>query len=135
MTASFMKVVEGDDEDDAEKIPIKLSMCKRGIVFLFACMTEIVAWCWLLVTGITFIMTANNVEMVMRSTVSIVFVMQVDELLYGVCCSKKLKEDMEKTTYMIWSKVGHARFLCSVLFACVNAWQNLLCTCPLFNSL
>ena len=96
MTASFMKVVEGDDEDDAEKIPIKLRMCKRGIVFLFACMTEIVAWCWLLVTGITFIMTANNVEMVMRSTVSIVFVMQVDELLYGVCCSKKLKEDIKK---------------------------------------
>ena len=130
MSASSMKVVEGDDEDDAVKTPIKLNMCKRGVVFLIACMTEIVAWSWLLVTGITFIMTAHNVEMVMRSTVSIVFVMQVDELLYGVCCSKKLKEDMEKTTYKIWSKVGQATFLCLVSFACVSLADLFLRTCP-----
>jgi len=63
------------------------------------------AWLALFATGITFIMTASSVEMVMRSTVSIVFVMQVDELLYGVSVSKRLKEQVERTSFMIFSKV------------------------------
>ena len=67
-----MKVQEEDgEEDEAVKTPIKLTACKRCVVWFFACGTEIAAWCCLLMTGITFIMTANNVEMVMRSTVSI----------------------------------------------------------------
>ena len=74
---------------------------ERLLIVLLGCGTEVISWSMLLATGVKFIMTATNVEMVMRSTVSIVFVLQVDELLYAVCCPKILKASLKDTTYRV----------------------------------
>ena len=81
---------------------IEFTKIERLIIALLGCGTEVISWSLLLATGVKFIMTATNVEMVMRSTVSIVFVLQVDELLYAVCCPKVLKASLKDTTYRVF---------------------------------
>ena len=92
---------------DANVRSLEWSLCERASVVLIAVGLELGSWTMLLITGIKFIMTATSVEMVMRSTVSIVFVLQVDELLYGVTTQKKVKKSVQMTAYRtVHTKAG-----------------------------
>ena len=45
--------------------------------------------------------TAETVDIVIRSTVSIMFVLNVDELIFAACCVSYVKSDVEETRYKV----------------------------------
>jgi hypothetical protein len=71
------------------------------LILLFAVATEVFTWGLLMVAGVVWILTAPNTDLVIRSTVSVMFVLNVDEIVFESCASKKIREDVEETKYRI----------------------------------
>ena len=80
---------------------IKISGVKRLIIFIAAVLTEIVSWCAILMAGTLWASTAETVDLVIRSTVSVMFVLNIDEIIFESCCPTSVKEDVEETEYRL----------------------------------
>jgi hypothetical protein len=84
-----------------EAQPLSRSSGERVLILLFAVATEVFTWGLLMVAGVVWILTAPNTDLVIRSTVSVMFVLNVDEIVFESCASKKIREDVEETKYRI----------------------------------
>lgn len=72
---------------------------KRVLVFVCAVATEAISWSGILVSGLGWIFTSRSVHDLIRSTVCIMFVQNVDEVVYESCCPADIKNDVESTKY------------------------------------
>ena len=48
-----------------------------------------------ILAGILFAVTAETVDLVIRSTVSVMFVLNIDEIVFEACCPSSIKDDCE----------------------------------------
>lgn len=93
-----------DDEGthgDLVAMPIHHGVCERLIIFTFGAFGEIYTWSLILTSGLMWICTSSNTDLVIRSTVSIMFVLNVDELIYETCCPMPIIDDVEETKYRV----------------------------------
>ena len=49
----------------------------------------------IMLAGILFAVTAETVDLVIRSTVSVMFVLNIDEIVFEACCPSSIKDDCE----------------------------------------
>jgi len=92
---------ENDNHDMTTLHRIQCPACKRGVIFLFAVLTEMATWSLILCAGILFAFTAESVDLVIRSTVSVMFVLNIDEIVFDACCPVSVKDDVEETEYRL----------------------------------
>ena len=100
--------VAADEDEEAETqvhgtpmAPIHRTLCYRLLVLFFGVVSEMVTWGLILTAGIVWIVTAPSTDIVIRSTVAIMFVLNVDEVVYDACCSPKIRSDVEATRYRV----------------------------------
>ena len=62
--------------------PIDAGVATRIGIFIFAVLSEVVTWGMILCSGLLFIFTSNTVDLVIRSTVAVMFVLNVDEIVF-----------------------------------------------------
>lgn len=108
LTASFHKGGDGasignvDAADAGEKmVALRAVTLERLIIFAVGVLFEFLTWSLLFVAGIVWINSATDVDLVIRSTVSIMFVLNVDELMYESCCPSNIREDVQSTKYRV----------------------------------
>lgn len=89
------------EEDADEARPLSVHYLTRIGIFVCAVLTEVVTWVMILMSGILFIFTSTTVDLVIRSTVAVMFVLNVDEIVFESCCPGSIKEDVEETKYRI----------------------------------
>ena len=92
---------DGEERDADEARPLKVPFHTRIGIFIFAVLTEVITWFMILASGLLFIFTSNTVDLVIRSTVAVMFVLNVDEIVFESCCPGSIKEDVEETKYRI----------------------------------
>jgi len=80
---------------------IELSLLHRIIVLMLAFFFESIAWTILMDTGIRFILTAGTVEGLVRSTVALMFIMQIDEMIYKSCSTPALRRRIESQVFRV----------------------------------
>ena len=66
-----------------------------SFIFVCAVASEIVSWGAIMLAGILFAVTAETVDLVIRSTVSVMFVLNIDEIVFEACCPSSIKDDCE----------------------------------------
>ena len=89
------------NHDMETAIPIRASMFRRSVIFVCAVASEIVSWGAIMLAGILFAVTAETVDLVIRSTVSVMFVLNIDEIVFEACCPSSIKDDCEETEYRL----------------------------------
>eukprot|EP00277_Geminigera_cryophila_P046957 CAMPEP_0173079934 /NCGR_PEP_ID=MMETSP1102-20130122/15625_1 /TAXON_ID=49646 /ORGANISM="Geminigera sp., Strain Caron Lab Isolate" /LENGTH=312 /DNA_ID=CAMNT_0013952723 /DNA_START=117 /DNA_END=1055 /DNA_ORIENTATION=- len=80
---------------------IEKTFCQRLLIFLIAVGSEMVTWILIFIAGVLWINSAPTVDLVIRSTVSVMFVLNVDELVFESCCVREIMDDVEETKYRI----------------------------------
>jgi len=88
-------------------IPLDRSVVARLCIFIFGVFLEWATWGLLCVAGIVWINSATDVDLVIRSTVSVMFVLNVDELIYEACCMSDIIQDVEETKYRVLNVGPH----------------------------
>ena len=88
-------------EQDDEAKELKAGWGTRLTIAIFAALTEILTWGLILVAGVIWIVSAASTDFVIRSTVAVMFVLNVDEIVFESCCSPKIHEDVVETKYRI----------------------------------
>ena len=88
-----------DDHNRVELIVLKTWQRVFGVTVVF--LSEALTWMGVIAVGIQFILVSQSVEMVMRSTVSIVFILNIDEVIFHACGSQKLKNSLTKTSFQM----------------------------------
>mmetsp|Transcript_4060 Transcript_4060/g.8314 ORF Transcript_4060/g.8314 Transcript_4060/m.8314 type:complete len:128 (+) Transcript_4060:2-385(+) len=78
---------------------VRLSGAERCLIMVFACVSELAAWFAILAVGILWIFNATTSELVVRTTVAITFVLNVDEAVYATCVPDKHKPEHAKYKY------------------------------------
>jgi len=92
----------------------------RIIIFILGVMSEVVTFSAILISGSLFIITARTVDLVIRSTVAIMFVQNVDEVVFGfililvsaergsdlrlhedACCPQEITQAVSSTRYRV----------------------------------
>ena len=58
-------------------------------------------WTAVLIAGIYWILSAPDVNNIVRSTVSIAFVTNIDEMVYGLTCPTPIKRGLVSTKYLL----------------------------------
>lgn len=91
------KVQVSEHEEVKEHISVGRS--QRLVIFLLAVLTEVGTWSGILSSGVLFILTSQSVDLVIRSTVAIMFVQNVDEIIFESCCSREIKESLRNASY------------------------------------
>ena len=132
-------------ESDAHIFPVEMSPWTRSFIFVFAVLTNVFTWLSLTVVGIVFIMTQNDVQMVLRSTVVMMFVQNVDQVAFNAGASKQIKAEVVATLYRIrgfsccgllskgrvdnvyhyYSLFGHLPAITAICFAIILAGQRV----------
>jgi len=97
---------ENINHDTDSKLPLKASLKVRIVIFVLAVLSEIVSWFAILLAGILFAFTSPSVDLVIRSTVSVMFVLNIDEIVFEACCPASVKDDVEETEYRLPSISG-----------------------------
>lgn len=92
---------ELNHEDTVNVEALRMSLPTRLVIFLLSVATELGTWTSILVAGCMWINTSTTVDLVIRSTVSIMFAQNVDELIFESCCPLPIMEDVEETRYCI----------------------------------
>eukprot|EP00960_Hanusia_phi_P073570 768042-Hanusia_phi.AAC.1 len=90
ITSTHHKLGDGDyvgeiDQivsDSEEARGLHVSMFKRIIILICAVLTEVCTWYGILMAGVLFIFTSPTVDLVIRSTVAVMFVLNVDEIVF-----------------------------------------------------
>ena len=100
--------IAADEDENAETqvhgipmAPIHRTFCYRLLVLFFGVVSEAITWGLILTAGIVWIVTAPSTDFVIRSTVAIMFVLNVDEVVYDACCSPKIRSGVEATRYRV----------------------------------
>jgi len=88
-------------EEDDEAHELIAGRGTRLVIIFFAVLTEVVTWGLILVAGVLWIVSAASTDFVIRSTVAVMFVLNVDEIVFESCCSPKIHEDVVETKYRI----------------------------------
>lgn len=94
---------ENGEEIGEQEVVVTTRWYMRMFVFLCAVATEVCTWSGILFAGCYWIITAPSVDLVIRSTVSIMFVQNVDEIIYESCCSQEIKEGVQGTRFKMTS--------------------------------
>ena len=92
---------ELNHEDTVNVEALRMSLPTPLVIFLLSVATELGTWTSILVAGCMWINTSTTVDLVIRSTVSIMFAQNVDELIFESCCPLPIMEDVEETRYCI----------------------------------
>eukprot|EP00960_Hanusia_phi_P048864 759209-Hanusia_phi.AAC.13 len=69
-------------EDSAESKTLRSNFYLRLAIFFTAILTEILTWSAILVSGILWISSSPTIDLVIRSTVAVMFVLNVDEIVF-----------------------------------------------------
>lgn len=93
------ELANADDTGDATVISAR--KLDRFVIYFVAVFSEVVTFLAVLTAGCLFAATADSVDNVIRSTVSVMFVLNVDEIVFESCCPGKIKQDVEETEYLI----------------------------------
>lgn len=109
--------LEHTDGKDAI-IAIKTPLSSRIVILVVAVGTECITWLLILGAGVLWILASPTVDLVIRSTVSVMFVLNVDELIFESCCVEDIVEDVEETKYRI------PRMTTDVMYNYVSAEKN-----------
>lgn len=73
------------------------SLPERLFIFFFAVLSEMAMWGFLLYTGVMFILTAESPVLIVRSTVAITFIQNIDETIYAACATDNIKSQVSGT--------------------------------------
>ena len=92
---------EGSQSQQELRSPIVAGSGKRLLIFVVGVVTEIATWGAILMSGVLWIVTSVDVDLVIRSTVAVMFVLNVDEIIYQSCCPATIMEDVEETKYRV----------------------------------
>lgn len=95
-----------NSEEGSEVQDISCGLPSRIILWILAVLTEITTWFGIFCSGVLFILTAESVDMVIRSTVAIMFVQNVDEIIFESCCSRQVKDSLRETRYRLLDPLG-----------------------------
>jgi hypothetical protein len=90
-----------DSNDTGDATVISAGKFERFVIYLVAVFSELVTFIAALTAGCMFAATADSVDNVIRSTVSVMFVLNVDEIVFDSCCPGKIKDDVGETEYLI----------------------------------
>jgi len=103
--AVLLKYSSGKEDEDGSTPAQALHVpgFRRSVIFLAAVLTEMISWSAILCAGALFAFTSETPDLVIRSAVSVMFVLNVDEIVFAACCSEAVASNMEKTTYKITS--------------------------------
>lgn len=85
--------------DGSEETIIKITKVDRVVIAAVAIFTEAGIWLAMLLTGTLFVFQAASNEEVIRSTVAITFIMNIDELIYSACCPAIKKKLLSETSF------------------------------------
>jgi len=91
-------------------------------IFAAAVLTEISSWTAILVAGILFAFTSETTDLVIRSAVSVMFVLNIDEIVFAACCPTAVASNMEETEYKIASLQNLAIRSCGIS---EDTWNSL----------
>eukprot|EP00286_Rhodomonas_abbreviata_P012672 CAMPEP_0181323672 /NCGR_PEP_ID=MMETSP1101-20121128/19923_1 /TAXON_ID=46948 /ORGANISM="Rhodomonas abbreviata, Strain Caron Lab Isolate" /LENGTH=400 /DNA_ID=CAMNT_0023431741 /DNA_START=1 /DNA_END=1204 /DNA_ORIENTATION=- len=110
------------------------SFSARLVIFIFAALSEMGMWGFVLYTGILFILTADDAVLIVRSTVAITFVQNIDEFIYQSCATDNIKECVNATKY----RIKYNKLWCGIdlktIFE-VEKFYSLYLHCPLLLAL
>ena len=87
--------------DTEEALELVVPLHRRVIIFVIAVLSEWITWFHVLYAGCLFAITATTIDNVIRSTVSVMFVLNVDEIVFDSCCPLKIADDVKETEYLI----------------------------------
>jgi hypothetical protein len=137
-----------DAQDSDEAVLLNVPFWRRFVIFVVAVLSEWVTVCIVLYAGCLFAITANSVDNVIRSTVSVMFVLNVDEIVFDSCCPSKIADDLKETEYLIpkvkakastvsillyyYTLYGHLPLIISVSCAVVFSMRSLPTTADPF---
>jgi len=95
--------MDGSENHDLEtSVPLAhVPFVTRLVIFVCAVLSEVLSWGAIMLAGILFAVTAKDVDLVIRSTVSVMFVLNIDEIVFEACCPDGIKEDVEETEYRL----------------------------------
>ena len=77
---------------------------QRTVGFIGSAVAEFIPWVGVIAVGIQFILVSDNTETIMRSTVSIVFILNIDEIVFQACSSPTLKDGVKNTAFQVQHK-------------------------------
>jgi len=93
------EIKEAQDSEKAQKLNI--SFTTRIIIYFIAVFSELTTFAFVVYAGCLFAATADSVDNVIRSTVSVMFVLNVDEIVFDSCCPGKIQADVRETEYLV----------------------------------
>jgi len=94
---SFQRGINANDKN--VRIPVTHDL--RLVIFIIGVLSELATWMCIVISGINFILTATTVDLVIRSTVAIMFVQNVDEVVFDACCPSEMSQNIASTRYRI----------------------------------
>ena len=73
----------------------------------------------ILMSGVVWIVTSPTVDLVIRSTVAVMFVLNVDEIVYQSCCPAFIMHDVEVCACVCYIEVAANHLVCpSCVYIC-----------------
>ena len=97
--ADVGEMKEVDDKEEMQ--PLGASNFTRCVIYLVAVFSELTTFFFVLFAGCLFAVTADSVDNVIRSTVSVMFVLNVDEIVFESCCPENIQDDVGETEYLV----------------------------------
>ena len=80
---------------------VELGAGRRALAFLVAVLSEFLSWWAILLAGVLFAFTSETTDLVIRSAVSVMFVLNVDEIVFSACCPEAIADNMAATNYLV----------------------------------
>jgi len=97
-------ISDSEEEEPAApelRLVITAGTSKRAVLLILGVLSEVITWAAILMAGVLWIVTSPTVDLVIRSTVAVMFVLNVDEIIYQSCCPASIMEDVEETRYRV----------------------------------
>jgi len=107
---THLEILSSEDfKQDGEETPIRITQADRVVIFIVAILSEVFIWFSMVLTGTLFVFQSISNEEVIRSTVAITFIMNIDELIYSACCPAKNKKRFSETSFESLLNLRHAK--------------------------
>jgi len=99
--STHLKILSAEEfkQGDNEATPTKITGADRVVIAVMAIFSEAAVWIAMLFSGTLFIFQATSNEEVIRSTVAITFIMNIDELIYSACCPANNKKNFTESSF------------------------------------
>ena len=113
---------------------VELGAGRRALAFLVAVLSEFLSWWAILLAGVLFAFTSETTDLVIRSAVSVMFVLNVDEIVFSACCPEAIADNMAATNYLVtplasfvvrqkhWVSLRTYRYRHKYIYTCIHVY-------------